>query len=56
MNFEHMPELSTRNGYFIALGVMIALAVGMTAYFKRRGWIGAPPPPVFKADDRELPS
>jgi magnesium transporter len=56
MNFEHMPELSTRNGYFVALGVMITLAVGMTAYFNRRGWIGAPPPPVFKANDRELPS
>jgi magnesium transporter len=50
MNFENMPELSSRNGYFIALGVMGALAVGMAGYFKRRGWIGSPPPPDFKDD------
>jgi magnesium transporter len=54
MNFENMPELSSRNGYFIALGVMAVLAVSMAGYFKRRGWIGNPPPPEFKphqADD-----
>jgi magnesium transporter len=56
MNFENMPELSSRNGYFVALAVMITLAVGMTLYFKRRGWIGTPPPPEFKANDRDLPS
>jgi magnesium transporter len=55
MNFENMPELATRNGYFVSLSVMVTLAVGMTAYFKRRGWIGMPPPPAFEADNRELP-
>ena len=44
------------NGYFIALSVMATLAIGMTAYFKRRGWIGTPPPPSLRAEDRELPS
>jgi len=53
MNFEHMPELTTRNGYFIALTVMVSLAIGMTAYFRHRGWIGRPPPPEFKTDQRE---
>jgi magnesium transporter len=57
MNFEHMPELRTRNGYFVALGVMVALAVGMTVYFRRRGWVGMPPPPEFASDrDRDLKS
>ncbi len=56
MNFEHMPELGSRNGYFIALGVMATLAVGMTAYFKHRGWVGTPPPPEFQADRSDLPS
>lgn len=39
MNFEHMPELKTRNGYFITLGIMIAVAVLLLVYFWRRGWI-----------------
>ncbi len=45
MNFEHMPELQLRNGYFFALGAMALMGIGMTAYFVRRGWIGAPAPP-----------
>ena len=56
MNFQNMPELATANGYFVALSVMVVLAVGMTAYFKHRGWIGSAPPPSFEADGRELPS
>ncbi|MDX1931043.1 MAG: magnesium/cobalt transporter CorA [Capsulimonadales bacterium] len=38
MNFDNMPELHSRNGYFIALGVMIAVALGLAAYFRRIGW------------------
>jgi len=38
MNFAHMPELSWRYGYYGALGVMGAVAVGMLAFFKRKGW------------------
>lgn len=38
MNFEYMPELSYRNGYFILLGVMGTLVVGMLLLFKRREW------------------
>ena len=38
MNFTNMPELSWRFGYFGALGVMGAIALGMLYYFKRKGW------------------
>ena len=40
MNFENMPELRTRNGYFVVLGFMALLAISMLIYFWRRGWIG----------------
>jgi magnesium Mg(2+) and cobalt Co(2+) transport protein (corA) len=39
MNFENMPELRTRYGYFITLAVMLLLAVGLLFYFRRKGWI-----------------
>jgi magnesium transporter len=39
MNFEHMPELRTRHGYFIVLGLMALVAAGLLVYFWRKGWI-----------------
>jgi magnesium transporter len=39
MNFEHMPELKWRLGYPIALGLMLAVSVGLYVLFKRRRWI-----------------
>ena len=39
MNFENMPELKTRNGYFVVWGVMIVVTVGMITYFRRRRWM-----------------
>ncbi len=39
MNFENMPELKTRNGYFLTLGSMVIVAVGLLLYFWRKGWI-----------------
>jgi len=48
MNFEYMPELRSRNGYFVVSGVMVSVAVGMAVYFKRRGWIGTPRAPDFE--------
>ena len=42
MNFEHMPELATRYGYFIVWGIMIVVATGMLGLFWKRGWIGGP--------------
>jgi len=43
MNFDtsspwNLPELHWRFGYLYALGVMLAIAVGMTVYFRRRRW------------------
>jgi len=40
MNFDNMPELHSRNGYFAVWGVMIVVAVGMLFLFWRAGWIG----------------
>lgn len=39
MNFENMPELKYRYGYFIALGAMVTIVVSLVAMFKRRGWL-----------------
>jgi magnesium transporter len=39
MNFEHIPELHWRYGYPYALGLMLALAVGLWRFFKRKGWL-----------------
>jgi magnesium transporter len=38
MNFEYMPELGYRNGYFIVLGVMALVAVGSFLFFRHRKW------------------
>jgi magnesium transporter len=40
MNFEHMPELKWRLGYYGVLGLLGALAVGLFLTFKRLGWVG----------------
>jgi magnesium transporter len=40
MNFDNMPELHSRYGYFGTLAVMGAVAVGMLIFFWRRGWLG----------------
>jgi magnesium transporter len=39
MNFEHMPELKTQNGYYIVWGIMIAIMLGLILYFKRKKWM-----------------
>ncbi|MBK8967127.1 MAG: magnesium/cobalt transporter CorA [Saprospiraceae bacterium] len=39
MNFEHMPELHWQNGYFIALGIMLAITLTMLTYFRRNKWL-----------------
>ncbi len=38
MNFKHMPELAWRYGYFMVIGGMVVIAVGMILFFKRRQW------------------
>jgi len=39
MNFQNMPELGYKYGYFIVLGVMAVVFVGMLIYLKRRRWL-----------------
>jgi magnesium transporter len=39
MNFEHMPELASRWGYFVVLGTMTILALVLLYLFRRRGWL-----------------
>lgn len=38
MNFENMPELKWEYGYFMILGFMFLLFIGMAYYFKRKKW------------------
>jgi magnesium transporter len=38
MNFQYMPELSWRWGYFMVWGVIISVVVGMVIYFRRKKW------------------
>lgn len=39
MNFEEMPELHWAFGYPMALGLMVVIAAGMYAIFKKKGWL-----------------
>lgn len=39
MNFQHMPELAWRHGYFWALGGMALVATALAAYFRRIRWL-----------------
>ena len=38
MNFDNMPELHWQYGYFIIVGLMILLFLGMIYYFKKKKW------------------
>ncbi|WP_116106811.1 magnesium/cobalt transporter CorA [Lewinella sp. IMCC34191] len=39
MNWQYMPELTTRYGYFVLWGVMITVILGMLGWFRSRHWI-----------------
>jgi len=38
-NFDILPELHFKYGYFIMLGVMVLIAVAMLVYFRRKKWL-----------------
>ena len=38
-NFEFLPELHFKYGYFIMLGVMVLISILMLFYFKRKKWL-----------------
>lgn len=39
MNFEYMPELGWKWGYFVVWGIMLLIMVVMLVFFKRNKWI-----------------
>jgi magnesium transporter len=39
MNFEHMPELRIQDAYYIVVGVMVAIAVGLLSLFRYLKWL-----------------
>jgi magnesium transporter len=39
MNFRHMPELDTRYGYYVVLGVITAVCLVLYRIFKKSGWL-----------------
>jgi magnesium transporter len=39
MNFHHMPELSTKYGYFFVIGVMVSLTAFLVRKFRKSGWL-----------------
>ena len=39
MNFDYMPELKWKYGYFIVCALMLGVAVGMLWFFKKKGWL-----------------
>jgi magnesium transporter len=38
MNFVNMPELQWAGGYYLIIGVMVVLGLGMYLWFRRKGW------------------
>ncbi|MDP8315536.1 MAG: magnesium/cobalt transporter CorA [Candidatus Celaenobacter antarcticus] len=39
MNFKFMPELQWKWGYFVTLGVMLVVVIGMIIFIKRKKWL-----------------
>ncbi len=39
MNFENMPELKNRYGYYLLWGIMVCITIGLIFYFRRKRWL-----------------
>ncbi len=39
MNFENMPELQWENGYYMLLGLMFSIFMGLMVFFYRKQWL-----------------
>lgn len=39
MNFENIPELDSRYGYYVVLAVMLLVASSLLVFFRRKKWI-----------------
>jgi Mg2+ and Co2+ transporter CorA len=39
MNFEYLPLLKHRDGFWITMGAMAVMVVGMLAFFRRKRYL-----------------
>jgi magnesium transporter len=39
MNFDNMPEIHSKNGYFIIIGIMLVVIAAPLIYFRKKRWI-----------------
>jgi magnesium transporter len=39
MNFDNMPELAWEYGYFLIIGVIVSVCLGLYRLFRRNGWL-----------------
>jgi magnesium transporter len=39
MNFDHMPELHWKYGYFGVWGIIVSVSVSMLFYFRWKRWL-----------------
>lgn len=39
MNFVYMPELEWKYGYYVVLGIMVSVGIGMLLWFRSKGWL-----------------
>ena len=39
MNFANMPGLDWAGSYYVVIGVALAIAAGMLAFFRKKGWL-----------------
>ncbi|MEO6264004.1 MAG: magnesium/cobalt transporter CorA [Luteimonas sp.] len=39
MNFEHMPELAGRHSYWILIGIVVVVCLGLYGYLKKVRWL-----------------
>jgi len=39
MNFKYMPELQYRYGYYVVMGAMFLVGLGLLLFFIKRGWL-----------------
>lgn len=39
MNFDYMPELRHKSGYFVVLAAMLAVAIGIYSWLHSKGWL-----------------
>ncbi len=39
MNFANMPELRSEYGYFVSLGILLVIMIGMVFFFHKKKWL-----------------